>query len=490
MNKSKILFFLFLAFIEGASVMATELIGAKLLAPYFGSSLYVWSSVMAVTLGGLALGYFIGGRLSVQSNKENKLYTVLVLASIYLFAMPYLAKLSLLIGSNFSLIVSVIFGASILLLPALFFMGMVSPLLISILSNKPENAGKRSGEVYAISTLGGILSTFLTGFVLIPNWGLSTPLYAFACVLIILPLMKLIKNHKYFNSSVFIFMSLGAFYLSFISSKTNANTIYSSNGLLGQLEVIEYKQRDTIFRLLTINGIVQAGINLNTNKSNLDYMKVIENNLKTQAQPAQALLLGLGGGTLVNTLKSKNYEVTAIELDSRIVDVAKKYFQMPQNANVCIDDARRGLQSIKHKSDFILMDLFTGEVPPSHVFTKESLMLISNLLNDSGILVINTYGYTKPNGGEGNFALTKTLQAVGLNCKWIHLGDKVREDYSSNLLYCSKHKLLSLPNEIETPKWVAESKIITDDKPCLEYLNSIAAKRWRFNYLRNFILNR
>ena len=81
-----------ISFIEGATVMATEICGAKLLAPYFGSSLYVWSSVMAITLGGLASGYFIGGKLSRKENKQSILFYILLLAFCYLSLMPYLSK--------------------------------------------------------------------------------------------------------------------------------------------------------------------------------------------------------------------------------------------------------------------------------------------------------------------------------------------------------------------------------------------------------------
>src|ERR1041385_3859724 len=91
--QSSRLFFYALSFLEGASVMAAELLGAKMLAPYFGSSLYVWSSVLGITLGGLALGYFAGGILSQKKNAERDLYAVLLASAIFLIAMPVLAKM-------------------------------------------------------------------------------------------------------------------------------------------------------------------------------------------------------------------------------------------------------------------------------------------------------------------------------------------------------------------------------------------------------------
>ena len=95
MGRNLAKYFLLLSFIEGATVMGAELLGAKMLAPYFGSSLYVWSTVMAITLGGLALGYFFGGRLSNRSNSEILLYKVLLLASLFTVLMPYTSKMAL-----------------------------------------------------------------------------------------------------------------------------------------------------------------------------------------------------------------------------------------------------------------------------------------------------------------------------------------------------------------------------------------------------------
>jgi len=109
LNKNKLYA---ISFVEGASVMAAEICGAKLLAPFFGSSLYVWSSVMAITLGGLASGYFIGGKLSLRANKEKTLLFVLIAAVCSLCIMPFLTSLFLILASGLSLIPAVLFIVS------------------------------------------------------------------------------------------------------------------------------------------------------------------------------------------------------------------------------------------------------------------------------------------------------------------------------------------------------------------------------------------
>ena len=114
-----------LSFIEGGVVMSTELAGAKLLAPYFGTSLYVWACVMALTLGGLAGGYFLGGRLSIKKNHETILMSSVLCAAIYIACLPMFSFLSLYLASNLSLLPSVFISSAFVLFPPVFIMGMV-----------------------------------------------------------------------------------------------------------------------------------------------------------------------------------------------------------------------------------------------------------------------------------------------------------------------------------------------------------------------------
>ena len=128
-----------ISFLEGVSVMTAEIGGAKLLAPYYGSSLNVWSTVMAITLGGLAMGYFVGGKLSVKNQKNNLLKFILLFASVALVIIPFAPFLFIPIAKSCSLIIAVIISAFILLFIPMALFGAVSPLIISILSNNNNN---------------------------------------------------------------------------------------------------------------------------------------------------------------------------------------------------------------------------------------------------------------------------------------------------------------------------------------------------------------
>lgn len=286
-----------LSFIEGGIVMSTELVGAKILAPYFGTSLYVWACVMALTLGGLACGYFVGGRLSVQKNHEKILMTSVLCAAIYICCLPMLTFLFVYLASNFSLIPAVLVSSSVVLFPPVFIMGMVSPLIIKSITTTHEEVGKKSGEIYATSTLGGICFTFITAFYSIPQWGLTITLIINAGLLAAFSVFYFAKRKTFFP----ILFFLASIFFSFKTIHKNPSTLYLEEGLLGKLEVEDriYKTdtNSEMVRYLLINNIIQSCVDVKTNQSKLIYSNVLAQNLSLVNPKAKtALVLGLGGG--------------------------------------------------------------------------------------------------------------------------------------------------------------------------------------------------
>ena len=163
-------FLFFTLVIEGGALMAVELIGAKMIAPYYGTSLYVWASVLAITLGGLAIGYYTGGLISKKQPNQKTLYVIVAISAILVLLMPITSKLVLAIdmGLRTGIIVSCIF----FLMPQLIGFGMVSPMVVRLISENVKKIGSNAGTVYFTSTIGGILSTFFFGFYSIPYLGL------------------------------------------------------------------------------------------------------------------------------------------------------------------------------------------------------------------------------------------------------------------------------------------------------------------------------
>lgn len=481
-----------LSFTEGGAVMATELIGARVLAPYFGTSLYVWTCVMALTLGGLAGGYFWGGRLSEKEDHEKILMRTVLLAAAYVCVLPAFGGFFVWLAGLTSLLPAALAGSAVVLLPPVFMLGMVSPLLIKSLTEKAEQSGRKAGEVYAISTVGGITFCFLTGLYLVPQCGLNFSLFMISVLLAVFPLWYFFRRKNF--TVLLVYLLCAAFILYRASAKAGA--IYSSEGLLGKLEVRDglYSpggaQQPDSCRLLLINNVIQSALSLRTGQSRLEYTQLLQQSLDSlKRKPQSALILGMGGGILATELSKKNIKVTAVELDARVAEVARNYFGLDKNVHVILDDARHALYRLDQKYDLVVLDLFHGETAPPHVFSLESFLKIRSLLTENGIIFINTYGYLKDAAGQGNLILLHTLEKAGLHYKICYAGDKTHEDFRNFEIFCSAKPITeNLPAQLdEKIPDLSAVPVNTDERPVLEYANAHATKRWRYTYLRNFI---
>ena len=165
-----------LAFIEGGALMAIELIGSKIIAPYYGGSLYTWTAVLATTLGGLALGYQLGGTMSSKHDNKKLLFYLFLLSGLLVIGMRFYGPFVLEVTLPLEIRVGVTISSFFILTPILMCFGMVSPLIINTLYNDYGVAGKSAGTVYAISTFGGVLFCLPFGLYVIPFIGIKISL--------------------------------------------------------------------------------------------------------------------------------------------------------------------------------------------------------------------------------------------------------------------------------------------------------------------------
>ncbi|MDO9000214.1 MAG: fused MFS/spermidine synthase [Bacteroidota bacterium] len=471
---------LFLSFIEGAVVMAAELCGAKLLAPIFGSSLYVWASVMGITLVALALGYFFGGLISEKSKQHSKkLFQILIFASLFVILMPVISRYLIPWISYLPFLIAVVLSTFILLFFPIFFLGATSPLFIYIQTKESKQAGKISGTVYAVSTFGGILATFLCGFYLIPAIGLTYCLMLFGSILFITNIF-IFKFYK-----LIYFILFAAFiYLNLQFSLLETKNLFYGNSILGQLEVLDVlNEKKEKIRILKINNIIQTEMNLETKSSVSDYVKLLDSIVPYSKKNKSALVLGLGGGLTANLFQNKNYTTDGVEFDKDIIDAAINFFDLNKKVIPICSDARYYLNHCNKIYDLVLVDIFKAEEQPSHVLTTESLNQLKNNLNDSALLVINWHGYMKGKSGLGSSILYNTLTTAGFNVKVC--ASSANENYRNLLFVCSLNIFGPLPFEIAT-NFETTQLVNTDDLPLFEKYNALANKTWRSNYLNYY----
>jgi predicted membrane-bound spermidine synthase len=489
-NQLKYLLFL-LAFIEGGAVMCVELCSAKMLAPYFGTSIYVWAAVLGITLTALMSGYYLGGYLSEKSQKKEMAFWLMLIAGCLVAIAPLISgvvipltiKMSLLSGTVISLL-------SFLFIPLMLF-GAVSPLLINQLTDEAKASGKSSGNVYAVSTLGGIITTFFVGFYTLPHWGIVFTLYGYGALVIAVSVLLFLAS-KRFNLPMAIIAILGLSSLAFQLGPSDKEVIYKSDGIMGELKVVNRtlfyaaENREKVYRELMVNNVSQTIMDIeNPELSYWDYVGVLMYNLNSYAKGKSALLLGMGGGTVYKQLVKEGLQVDIVEIDPRIEMLAKKYFNIDPATKVIIDDARHYIKTTDKKYDVIIYDLYHSETPPIHLMTQEAFTEIRAHLNEQGILIVNFYGFINGSKGLAARSLFKTLLAQKFE---VNLIATPGEEASRNLLFfCAKDKLSGSKGLIHTFYPAAnidfkDALILTDDKPILEHLYLEAALSWRRDY--------
>jgi hypothetical protein len=471
---------LFLSFIEGAAVMAAELCGAKLLAPIFGSSLYVWASVMGITLAALASGYFFGGWITAKAKEPyKKLFQVLGTAALFLLLMPVLSYYLVPRISYLPFLPGMVISTTLLLFLPVFFLGASSPLFISVQATDIRSAGMVSGTVYAVSTAGGISATFLCGFYLIPEVGLSACLLSFGGLLFITNIIvfKFFKPLQLLLCAAFVYLNV-----QFSFKKTGQ--LISSDSVLGHLEVEDLVNTNhEPIRILKINNIIQTEMNLKTRLSLSDYVALLDTLIPFSATHENALVLGLGGGLTANLLAQKHYITEGVELDNRIIAAAKDYFYLARQVRTVYADARYFLNTCTAHYAVVLVDVFKAEEQPSHILTLESLTRLKKNLTPSARLLINWHGYSTGEKGRGTAILYRTLVAAGFHVSVCSMSDS--EDQRNLIFVASVNPLNTLPFQLDET-FATTGPVNTDDLPLLEKYNARANKTWRTNYLRYY----
>ena len=510
-TNKKAIGFLAIAFIEGATVMAAELLGAKMTAPFFGTTIYSWAAVLAITLGGLAAGYYFGGWISSKKSTNIVLSSILILSGIFMLFMPSIASLIMESVIEISLMWGLIISLMIFLFPLIFLFGMVSPVIIETLVMQAKDSGKIAGKVYAISTLGGVINTLLMGFYIIPNYGIKWPAMAYGVLMLLTAIIFISSKRKVLFSAVIVLISVIGISAQNIENdkKSPIKIIYSSEGLLGQVKVADYNimtPDKNIFPLrgLLVNNTWQTVINMNDGTSMLDYIYFIRPLLSGFDKEANTLLIGLGAGALAREIQLKGHNLEVVELDSRLERLAKKYFGLPQNTKVTADDGRHFLRIAKKKYDLIIFDAFLGENPPWHLLTKESFLEVKSLLKPNGKLIIEFYGLLNGADGLATRSVFSTLENSGFKVDVIATADS--NSMERNFIYIAGKQLFDY-NNLDysgikyTDKSISNMKdyllpredffnekhyILTDDLPILEKMLLKPALLWRKQLNKHF----
>ncbi len=386
------------AFVSGMSVMAVEMTASRLVAPYFGTSLFVWANVIGMIMAALAVGYWVGGKFAERSPKLQTLLWVLLAAAVLSALIPlFVAPFSRIVitqflGATGALLIALGSFLTLLVLFAvpIFLMGMTSPFLIKLLSSH-KGAGETAGGVFALSTVGSLAGTFLPAFLFVPTIGSRATVLLFAGVLLAIVVLGLLgKRAGILSLAVFLAVPWAA-----------RTPVHAAETLLAETEspyqYIQILEKDGA-RILRFNeGLADQSVEYADTPFTGRYWDTIFPlpNLTRAAKP-KVLILGLATGTIargiIETREPGAVDVTGVEIDQKVVDFGRSYFSLDKHPeiHIVVEDGRTFLERTDEQYDMILVDAYANQLYiPFHMATEEFFALAKSRLHPGGILVAN-----------------------------------------------------------------------------------------------------
>ncbi|OGM31888.1 hypothetical protein A2962_01250 [Candidatus Woesebacteria bacterium RIFCSPLOWO2_01_FULL_39_61] len=424
--KEKIL--LFVVFITGACVLVIEIVATRILAPFFGNTIYSVSSIIGVVLAALSFGYYFGGHYADKFPFAKNFYKIIWLGGL---ATLFLELLTSLVLPKVAYFLPPIYGpliASIFLflLPS-FLLGMLSPFAIKLQEVRfPKyGVGKLSGEIFFASTLGSIIGSIATGFYLIPRFGINTIVNAVGITLIIIGFTgwftsEVKKNNNYKIRSLPFSLFISLLVISTVLSLpkfSSSKILYSKDGIYEKIVVYDTFLKGRPARLLAQDAGLSSGIYLDSKELAFDYTKYYVLYKVFGVDVKKALFIGAGAYTTPTALirELPHVEADVVEIEPSLYNISKKYFSTVEDKRLVniVKDGRRYLFDTDKNYDLIFADAYSTIYSiPVHMTTEEFFQLAYSKLNDNGIILANIIGDL----GRGNrsliFSEIKTFKEV------------------------------------------------------------------------------
>lgn len=403
----------------GAAVLIVEILGAKMLAPYFGTSHFVWTAQIAVTLISLSAGYYVGGWFVDRTCDLGRLFACIFAAAIYLCLTVPLCRPVAEACLDLKLAVGSLLASAFLFFVPLGLFAMTSPFLIRIMTSSLNGVGKQAGRLSAISTIGSVLGTVMIGYFLIPFFPNSITMLCTSGVLVILAVVYVIvwgRGNRIRSGLTMVLLAGGALaYLVLLPEDRTMpgfTEIERANSNFGTLQVVKRDGQPYYFLLNDL--LWQNGYDIERHQSvhSFTYMLNVLSHAYTPAI-SNALFIGMGVGIVPMQFTREGITTDVVEINPAIVPIAERYFEFKRDGiNLSIDDGRHLLHRTPRQYDTIILDAFVGDSSPSHLMTREAFTAMRAALRPNGTLVINSFGDLRPGNDYYTASLYKTLSAV------------------------------------------------------------------------------
>ncbi len=486
-----------LVFLAGAAVMVIELAGSRLLTPVFGSSVFVWGGIIGVVLSSLAAGYYLGGRISDLRPDPRLLDTIVFTGGVLAILIPFLSPMS--IEAVLSVGLEERWGALLaslaLLAPSNLLLGMVSPFAVKLATRELRELGSSAGYLYAVSTLGSIFGTFGTVFILIPALDVRTIFLGVGLTLMAVSTVRLGASSKATFAAILLLLISPLGLVGGQVAVASGQVVESRETPYNSLVVA----RSDDLQVLYLNGLPHSGMSLKKpNELVFTYTKFFEAALALNRGADEVLFIGGGGfsGPKYFLTRHPNITIEVVEIDPVVVEVAKKYFSVPNNERLIIhiDDGRVFLQRIDKKFDAIIIDAYAKTYIPYHLLTLEFFRLVRDRLESGGVVVSNVIASVAGDTSEILWSTYRTMSLVFPRIYVVKASDRGAPlvqniiliacvDGDCNLLdSLSKWENKELESLVTKGLWTRlpdlnEYKVLTDDySPVESLINPVTGK--------------
>ncbi|MCP5113755.1 MAG: hypothetical protein GY953_23215 [bacterium] len=331
--------------------------------------------------------------------------------------------------------------------PTLFFLGMVTPAAVRLVTKDMDHVGRSAGSVYAWSTAGGILGALCSGFLLLPAIPVSRICYVVAMALLVLASARWVarSQHPVLGLAATVVIALAG-----VASADKPvgeadlgrfRLIHRSPSFYGLVHVLE----DSTYRYLLIDGMAHSAQTLDGHYPAMADVSALGTLPQIRPGGSRMLLIGLGGGDLVKLMRKQGVEITAVEIDPVVVETASRHFGLPLNdIEVAIDDGRRFLRYDTGTYDYLVLDAYSGGCPASHLFTREAFELMRLRLSPLGVVGVNIVVESVEDSLAGHLAAT--LRSVFPHTLAVFTGDP--EEGLINVVFFASAAPLRLPDNL------------------------------------------
>jgi spermidine synthase len=425
-----------LVFVCGAALMALEILGARVLAPALGNSIFVWGALISTFMTAMALGYWFGGVLSERAAHMRAIGLAASGAGAMTVLVPALAAAVLPRAATLGPRLGPLVASGAIFFAPTLMIATISPIAVRVAARSTTGVGRTAGGLYSLSTAGSILGSLGTAFWLIPIAPVDTLVASTGLLLVAAGLAAAFApvtaeetagRRPAWTVAVatvsVIAMMLGIASLSGMSATDAA--------ALARGERIVYR-KDTQYHRITVidKGDVrslkfddrrQSAIDLSDPyQSDIRYTDYLHLALALKPDAKRVLVLGLGGGVLPKRMwhDYPGISVDSVEIDPVVVDVAHRYFGMPNDPRLRVftGDGRQFVAATKERYDIVVVDAYYADSLPFHMATAEFFGQVRDILTPGGVVAYNIIASVDGDGSRLFRSIYKTADGV-----WPHL---------------------------------------------------------------------